>query len=103
MDEEAYVAGIPREEQETVVNFTWSDDFMTIYTTEQRVMTKLDRYAEGGDYEVIEEHRLKGRVVGKTYKADKSLLTFRAKKKVMTDEEKAKARENALKHLHGKA
>lgn len=91
--EEGYVAGIPREEQETVINFTWLDDYMTIYTTEQRMMTKLDKLCTEGEYELIEEHKLKGRVVGKTYKADKTLLTLRKKKLVVTEEMRETARQ----------
>ena len=90
--EEGYVAGIPREEQETVINFTWLDDYMTIYTTEQRMMTKLDKLCIEGEYELIEEHKLKGRVVGKTYKADKTLLSLRSKKRNLSEEQREEVR-----------
>ena len=90
--EEGYVAGIPREEQETVINFTWLDDYMTIYTTEQRMMTKLDKLCTEGEYELIEEHKLKGRVVGKTYKADKTLLSLRSKKRTLSEEQREEVR-----------
>ena len=90
--EEGYVAGIPREEQETVINFTWLDDDMTIYTTEQRMMTKLDKLCIEGEYELIEEHKLKGRVVGKTYKADKTLLSLRSKKRNLSEEQREEVR-----------
>ena len=92
MDEEIKnLKGITLEEQETVINFGWSDKDMTIYTTDRTMITKLDKLVEDGEYEVIEEHKLQnGRVIGKTYKADKSLLTLRAKKRVLTEEQKNK-------------
>ena len=80
--------GIPLEEQETVINFGWADDYMTIYTTDRTMITKLDKRVANGDYEVIEIHKtVGGRIIGKTYKADKSLLTFRAKKRELSEEQ----------------
>lgn len=93
-EEREYLKGIPVDEQETVVQFDRSGEYMTIYTTDSTVMTKLDKCLESGNYEVIEEHKLQGssRVIGKTYKAKKKFLSFRTanrvNKRVMTEEEK---------------
>ena len=82
------------DEQETVVQFGRTDEYMTIYTTDSTMITKLDKCVESGNYEVIEEHRLQDskKVIGKTYKAKKKFLSFRTanrvNKRVMTDEEK---------------
>lgn len=92
--EEERLKGIPVDEQETVVQFDRKGEYMTIYTTDTTMMTKLDKCVESGNYEVIERHRLQGssRVIGKTYKSRKKLLSFRtsnrANKRVMTEEEK---------------
>lgn len=95
MDEEREVMkGISPDEQETVIQYNRNSDYMTIYTTDSTVMTKLDKCLESGNYEVIEEHKLQGssRVIGKTYKAKKKFLSFRTanrvNKRVMTEEEK---------------
>lgn len=79
---------VPLNEQETVVNYGRTEADMTIYTTDSTVMTKLDKAVKGGLYEVIELHKVKGKVIGKTYKASKRLLSFRTKEKVMTEEQK---------------
>ena len=44
------------------------------------------------EVELIEEHKLKGRVVGKTYKADKTLLSLRSKKRTLSEEQREEAR-----------
>ena len=95
MEEEREVMkGISPDEQETVIQYNRNDDYMTIYTTDSTVMTKLDKCLESGNYEVIEEHKLQGssRIIGKTYKAKKKFLSFRTanrvNKRVMTEEEK---------------
>ena len=82
------------DEQETVVQFGRTDEYMTIYTTDSTMITKLDKCVESDNYEVIEEHRLQGsnRVIGKTYKAKKKFLSFRTadrtNTRVLTEEQK---------------
>lgn len=76
-------------EQETVVQFNRTDDFMTIFTSDRTTMTKLDKHPE--IYEVIEEGKFSGNVVTKTYRASKKMLTFRGKipvKRELTEEER---------------
>ena len=93
-EEKEVLKGIPVDEQETVIQYNRTDDYMTIYTTDSTVMTKLDKCVDSGNYEVIEEHRLRNskRVIGKTYKAKKKLLSFRTVNRVgtrtMSEEEK---------------
>ncbi len=99
-EEREYLKGIPVDEQETVVQFDRSGEYMTIYTTDSTVITKLEKCVEGGEYEVIEEHKLaNGRVVGKTYKAKKKMLSFRSKvvKRELTEEQRQIIRENLAK------
>lgn len=93
-EDEKKTNGIPMDERETVIHFGRLDNEMTIYTTDETMMTKLKKLVNGGEYEVVEEHRLQnGRLIGRTYRADKSLLTLRSHKKdgqkrEMTEEEK---------------
>ena len=94
MDEERLPRGISMDERETVIQFGRTEDEMTIYTTDETMITKLEKLVEGGEYKIIEEHKLQnGRIIGKTYQANKGLLTLRSHKKdgqrrPMTEEEK---------------
>ena len=93
------IKSVMLDEQETVVQFGRTDEYMTIYTTDSTMITKLDKCVESGNYEVIEAHRLQGskRVIGKTYKAKKKFLSFRTadrtNTRVMTEEQKREFRE----------
>lgn len=102
-EEREILRGIATDEQETVVQFGRNDEYMTIYTTDSTVMTKLDKCVEGGEYEVIEIHKLQksDKIIGKTYKAKKRLLSFRKKfvEREMTEEQK-KASADRLRQLN---
>ena len=77
------------EEQETNVAFMRDEDFATIYTSDTTQMTRLDKLCRTSPdmYSLIENT---GR--GKTYKvADKGLISFRSKKREMSDEAKEAA------------
>lgn len=93
-EDEKKANGIPMDERETVIQFGRLDEDMTIYTTDETMMTKLNKCVEAGNYEVVEVHKLQnGRVIGKTYKANKKFLSLRSKDRIgqsrnMTDEEK---------------
>lgn len=93
---------VPTEEQETVINYGRNDKDMTIYTTDSTVITKLDKCVAAGLYEVIELHKVKGHVVGKTYKASKKLLSFRTKivKVEVTEEQKKIMAERLRRNLN---
>lgn len=94
------IYNVPTEEQETVINYGRNDKDMTIYTTDSTVITKLDKCVAAGLYEVIELHKVRGHVVGKTYKASKRMLTFRTKiAKVELTEEQRKARAENMRRL----
>lgn len=88
-------------EQETSVLYMRDEDFATIYTSDTTQMTKLDKLCENSPdyYSLIEDT---GR--GKTYRvSDKSLISFRAKKREMSEEAKAAASERFSKlHAEGK-
>jgi hypothetical protein len=76
-------------EQETHVNFMRDEDFATIYTSDTTQMTRLDKLCKTSPemYSLIADT---GR--GKTYRVeDKGLVSFRAKKREMSEEAKEAA------------
>ncbi len=79
-------------EQEVCINFMRDEDFATIYTSDTTYMTKLDKLCKTSPdmYSLIADT---GR--GKTYRVeDKTLISFRAKKKrELSDEQKIAAGE----------
>ena len=71
---------IPVTEQETVVNFLRSEDYMIIYTSDSTQMTKLDRKVKEhpDTWKLIETIRDRDKnIVGKKYKAPKKLFSWR--------------------------
>lgn len=76
-------------EQETVVSYMRDEEFATVYTSDTTQMTRLDKLCRTSPdmYSLIADT---GR--GKTYKvADKGLVSFRAKKREMSEEAKEAA------------
>ncbi len=73
-------------EQEVCINFMRDEDFATIYTSDTTYMTKLDKLCKTSPdmYSLISDT---GR--GKTYRVeDKTLISFRAKKRELSEEQK---------------
>ena len=88
--------GISLEEQETVVNFYRTDRRMSIYTSDQTMITKLmkllkksEQNGEAG-YMLVREEKMNGRVVAIEVSAPKHLLSLRTpkKKRELSDEER---------------
>lgn len=78
-------------EQEVCINFMRDEDFATIYTSDTTYMTKLDKLCKTSPdmYVLIADT---GR--GKTYRVeDKTLISFRAKKRELSEEQKIAASE----------
>lgn len=78
-------------EQEVCINFMRDEDFATIYTSDTTYMTKLDKLCKTSPdmYSLIADT---GR--GKTYRVeDKTLISFRAKKRELSEEQKIAAGE----------
>lgn len=76
-------------EQETTVSFMRDEEFATIYTSDTTQMTRLDKLCRTSPdmYSLIANT---GR--GKTYRVeDKGLISFRSKKREMSDEAKEAA------------
>ncbi len=78
-------------EQEVHINFMRDEDFATIYTSDTTYMTKLDKLCKTSPdmYSLISDT---GR--GKTYRVeDKTLISFRVKKRELSEEQKIAAGE----------
>lgn len=96
--------GLSIAEQETVVSFMRDGDDCTIYTSDSTVMTRLDKLAKSKAaplWKLVEEHRDKnGDLVGKTYKTNKRLVSFRSAiaKREMTEEQKQRSAESLARY-----
>lgn len=87
-------------EQEVSINFMRDETFATIYTSDTTYMTKLDKLCKTSPdiYSLIADT---GR--GKTYRVeDKTLISFRAKKRELSEEQKIAAGERMRKYHIGK-
>lgn len=83
-------------EQEVCINFMRDEEFATIYTSDTTYMTKLDKLCKTSPdmYSLIADT---GR--GKTYRVeDKTLISFRAKKREVSEEQKLAAGERMRKY-----
>ena len=80
-------SGISLAEQETVINFYRTDHRMSIYTSDQTMITKLMKLLkkseqnEEAGYVLVREEKMNGRVVAIEVSAPKHLLSLRTPKK----------------------
>ena len=91
---------VPIFEQELHIYWMRDEDFAMIYTSDTTQMTRLDKLCRevNSIYELIEDT---GR--GKRYRCnDKSLISFRSKKRELTEEQKIKAGERMRKYQESK-
>lgn len=104
-------SGIRLEEQETVVNFYRTDHRMSIYTSDQTMITKLMKLLkkseqnEEAGYILVREEKMDGRVVAIEVSAPKHLMSLRTpkKKRELSDEERQELAERMRKaRNHGK-
>lgn len=81
------------EEQETVINFSRTEDKAMLYTSDRTWMTKMDKLVKSNPkmFKVVEENE-----ISKRYEFPKSLLTVR-KGHVNLTEEQRKARSEMMK------
>lgn len=87
-------------EQEVSINFMRDEDYATIYTSDTTYMTKLDKLCKTSPdmYSLTADT---GR--GKTYRVeDKTLISFRAKKRELSEEQKIAAGERMRKYQASK-
>lgn len=87
------------EEQETIVNFSRTEDVAHIWTSDTTVMTKLDKYVEEGTYKLIREEKDNdGSVCGRWYECPKNWISFRHKTRTQTEEQKAASKERMMRY-----
>lgn len=76
-------------EQETIISYSRDEDFAYIWTSDSTIMTKLDKRVESGDYEIFDIGKdMDGNLLSKEYRCPKNLISFRSKKKELTEEQK---------------
>ena len=81
----------PIDEQETIIRWYRDEKEATIYTSDYTMMTRFDKFVEGGDWEFVKSETCEGDIVSKTYKAPKELLYGRkvkGKSRDLTDEQR---------------
>lgn len=78
------------EEQETVINFSRTEDKAILYTSDRTWMTKMDKLVKLNPlmFKVIEENE-----ISKKYEFPKSLLTVRKGHVNLTEEQRAERSE----------
>ncbi len=84
----------PVGEQETTISFSRTDQGANVWTSDSTMITKLDKMCERSpkNYTSQEQRTRSGELLAKEYFIkDKSLLFFRAEKRIMSDEQREKA------------
>lgn len=88
--------GVMLEEQEIVINASRTNPMASIYVTDRRWITKMDKkvVANPQQFRVKEVHRQlgSGEIIGKTYEFPAKFISIRSKevKRDLTDEERKK-------------
>lgn len=82
---------IPIYEQETVINFSRDEKGFNVWTNDSTMITKLDKLCEKASeyYKLVSVSKIDGEIVDKAYEvSDKTLLSFRSGKIILSDEQK---------------
>ena len=84
---------IPLNEQETTISFWRDEGHATVWTNDRTTITKLELREESPEnYKCVDVGRAKtgGGILDKRYRiSDKGLLSFRPRKRVIPEEQKA--------------
>lgn len=85
--------GLSTDEQETVIVMGRNDKHATVYTSDSRMLAKLQK--KGEPYKRVKVDKQDGKIIAATYEVDKKLISFRNKriKRILSDEQKQAARE----------
>ena len=97
---------IPINEQETTINIYRDRSECDIWTSDTTMMTKLDRLCEKSPqyYKLVEVGNISGVITDKDYRIkDKSLISFRSGKVVLSDEQKQERAERMQKNRESKS
>ena len=89
------------EEQETIINISRTENTATIYTSDSRYMTKLDKLVENNpdEWKCTGQEKQEGDVVAKYYECQAKYISFRSRtvKRELTEEQKEILRERMKK------
>ena len=87
-----YKMGLSLEEQETVINFSRVDNRAVIYTSDTRIMTKLNKLVEksGTEWKLESVSKAGNKIIGMTYSCPVEFISFRSKhtRRKYTEEQK---------------
>ena len=86
------------EERETVINFGRLDKTASVYTSDERLMTKLDRFVkQDTGWKLKGQETCQGDLVSKTYECPVEFISFRSKKvtRELTEEQRERMAEQA--------
>jgi len=89
--------GVALNEQETVIQISRDEDVAHIWTSDTKMMTKLDHRVENSEEWTCKEvQKINGEVFAKTYVCPKNLISFRKKTQSvnMTEERKQALADN---------
>ena len=97
--------GTPLYEQETIIRWYRDEDEATIYTSDTTMMTRFDKFVDGGDWKLVKTETCEGDIIAKRYKAPKELLYGRkvkSKGQALTEEQREARRIRIMKNIHDK-
>lgn len=84
------------EEMETVINYQRISEVMYVWTSDTTVMNKFDKLCKEApeNYRCLNTGVIAGKVVDKEYEVNnKNLLSFKPRKRKLSDEQKARLAE----------
>lgn len=91
------------EERETVINFGRLDKTASVYTSDETVMTKLDKFVkQDTGWKLKCQGTCDGDLVSKTYECPVEFISFRSKKVTYTEEQKRAMAERAKKMVQNR-
>ena len=86
------------EERETIINFGRLDKVASVYTSDDTVMTKLDKFVkQNTGWKFKSQETCQGDIVSKTYECPVEFISFRSKKVTYTEEQKKAMAERLIK------
>lgn len=91
---------IPINEQETTINFSRDEQGLELWTNDSTVITKMDKLCEKAPnyYKLVSVGKIDGEIVDKAYEvSDKTLLSFRSGKIILSEEQKQQRAERMKK------
>lgn len=91
------IKGVIKEERETTISFMNGDTRIELYTSDNGIISKIERLMERGDSWVLEriDKSAEGEVRGYTFSAPINCLSLRAGKREVSEEQRERLRRHA--------